>query len=160
MPPSTRAVASSLRFCQTHQDALGLVGECLGHVIAEHSTPKPTGGVGIIVVLFRELDRDFCLELSGARTKNSSLGEWEPGIREAHGEHARQRASVRDFAPPVTIRRKIRNVVAFYLIKVRLGRGSTGTTLALKSDHRQQLMNLSDGSCSHWEPGLPSLRVP
>ena len=59
----------------THQKCLALLQEAGGHVIAEHSVRESFSGDGLIVVSFDPRDRDFSVEISYARAKDSLFGE-------------------------------------------------------------------------------------
>lgn len=66
----------------THQQALQLIQDCGGHIIAEHTVTESFSGDGLIVASFREADRDFHVQVSFARAKDSLFGEWEPRVQE------------------------------------------------------------------------------
>jgi hypothetical protein len=104
----------------THQKALEVIEESGGHVIAEHSISESFSGDGLIVASFHELDRDFVVEVSRARAKDSLFGEWEPRIQKIQAAHELQlRMLSRDVDPEVATMKKIMNQVLLW-IKNRL----------------------------------------
>ena len=61
----------------THQHVRELLQSCGAHVIAEHTVGESYSGDGLIAVSFDERDRDFLVEVSHARAKESLFGELE-----------------------------------------------------------------------------------
>lgn len=104
----------------THQKALKVIEESGGHVIAEHSVSESFSGDGLIVASFHEVDRDFVVEVSRARAKDSLFGEWEPRIKEIQVAHERQlRVLSRNVDPEVPSFKQIMTLVILW-IKNRL----------------------------------------
>ena len=62
----------------THQMALDLLVENGAQIILEHSVSESFSGDGFILASFFESDRDFKVQVSYNRSKNSLFGEWEP----------------------------------------------------------------------------------
>ncbi|MEI9907415.1 MAG: hypothetical protein WDO06_05515 [Actinomycetota bacterium] len=61
----------------THQNAMKIIEECGGHIIAEHSVSESYSGDGLIVASFDPRDVGFQVPISYARSKDSLFGEWE-----------------------------------------------------------------------------------
>lgn len=85
----------------THQNALRLVEECGGHVVCEHSVTESFSGDGLIVASFNDADRDFRVEVSRARAKDSLFGEWEPRIKALQKEQADKLEMVSSYRGPL-----------------------------------------------------------
>jgi FkbM family methyltransferase len=73
----------------THQRCLALLQEAGGHVIAEHSVRESFSGDGLIVVSFDPRDRDFSVEVSYARARDSLFGEAEVELADALSHNVR-----------------------------------------------------------------------
>lgn len=61
----------------THQQALQLLDECGGHIIAEHSVRESYSGDGLIAVAFDPRDTELTVPVSHARAKDTLFGEPE-----------------------------------------------------------------------------------
>jgi hypothetical protein len=61
----------------THQRALRLLTDLGAHVVCEHSVSESYAGDGLIAVSFDSRDRDFVVEISRARSKDTLFGELE-----------------------------------------------------------------------------------
>jgi hypothetical protein len=72
----------------THQNALKLLQDAGAHVIAEHSVPESFSGDGLIAVSFDPRDKDFLVEVSHARARDSLFGEPEFETADAAGRAA------------------------------------------------------------------------
>jgi FkbM family methyltransferase len=64
----------------THQKALSTIKELGGHVVAEHTVSESFSGDGLIVASFNGRDRDFTVDVSHARAKQSLFGELEQEV--------------------------------------------------------------------------------
>lgn len=73
----------------THQNALRLLEEAGAHVITEHSVAESFSGDGLIAVSFDAIDKDFTVEVSHARSKDSLFGELEFDLAAAEAGRSR-----------------------------------------------------------------------
>ena len=81
----------------THQDLLAMLRRLGAHVIAEHSVGESFSGDGLIAASFDQRDRDFTVETSRARARESLLGELEYDLASAW-DRARRAEEERDLA--------------------------------------------------------------
>ena len=80
----------------THGEVLHRVQELGGHIVAEHSVSESLSGDGLIVASFDLQDRDFSVEISRARARDSLFGEWEPRLAVVLQERDEARARVEE----------------------------------------------------------------
>jgi FkbM family methyltransferase len=59
----------------THERCLDLLRRAGGHVVAEHPVYESYSGDGLIAVAFHERDRDFVVDVSRARARDSLFGD-------------------------------------------------------------------------------------
>jgi len=78
----------------THQRCLDELERLGAHVVAEHSVSESFSGDGLVAASFDERDRDFRVELSHARARDSLFGAPEVELAAALEELERLRAAV------------------------------------------------------------------
>jgi FkbM family methyltransferase len=64
----------------THQRTLTALRDAGAHIIAEHSVPESYSGDGLIAVSFDPRDKDFTIDVSRARARESLFGELEEDL--------------------------------------------------------------------------------
>ncbi|MEI6701586.1 MAG: hypothetical protein WCL38_07520, partial [Actinomycetota bacterium] len=78
----------------THGEVLDRVRELGGHIVAEHSVSESFSGDGLVVASFDPRDKDFSVDISHARARDSLFGEWEPRLAVALEQRNEARARV------------------------------------------------------------------
>lgn len=82
----------------THQQVLAQLVEAGAHVIAEHTVGESFSGDGLVAVSFDPRDRDFTVDISHARYKESLFGELERDLQGAFDELGMARAETAGLA--------------------------------------------------------------
>lgn len=78
----------------THQKARRTIEELGGYVVAEHTVSESFSGDGLIVASFNGRDRDFTVEVSHARARDTLFGELEQEVGQYLALHREEYAII------------------------------------------------------------------